>query len=112
MAWGGRPRIGPAASGDCSSPRDDRPGRHFHSLGTLSRDMVTGMKRAERREIWAQAIVDALQEVFSNPVVRSDIERLRADTRDAMEAADNDNRDKDYERHRALSAIIQKLPRG
>ncbi len=93
------------------------------------------MNRARRREIWAEALVDALQAGragdrrdlrLPDPVVRAAIRGLLDDTQTAMgdaassderdktamgDAASSDERDKLYERHRALSEIIRRLDR-
>ena len=79
------------------------------------------MNRARRREIWAEALVDALQAGragdrrdlrLPDPVVRAAIRELLDDTQTAMgDAASSDERDKLYERHRALSEIIRRLDR-
>ena len=79
------------------------------------------MNRARRREIWAEALVDALQAGragdrrdlrLPDPVVRAAIRELLDETQTAMgDAASSDERDKLYERHRALSEIIRRLDR-
>ena len=75
------------------------------------------MNRARRREIGAEALVDALWAVqardggqFLHPGVRSAIQDLIYGMHAAMDQeTDSDKRDKLYERHRVLSAIIQEI---
>ena len=80
------------------------------------------MNRAERREVWAEALVDVLQAArqrdgrevrILDPVVDAAIRGVRDDTQTAMGNATSSNeRDKLYERHRALSEIIRRLGPG
>ena len=90
------------------------------TVSPSSESKVGGMNRARRRGIWAKALVDALRAVLArvggrhlpDPDVRSAIQGLFQPTHTEMDqATDSDKRDELYERHRALSEIIQELDR-
>ena len=80
-----------------------------------SESKVGGMNRADRRKIWAEVLVEALRDCqrrasFGATVVRGVIDELLYKTHAEMDqATDSDKRDKLYERHRVLSAIIQEI---
>ena len=77
------------------------------------------MNQARRREIWAEALVDALLAGLRTDrktrieVAGSAIHGLLQSTQDAMgDATGSDDKCTDlYERHRALSASIRRLDR-
>ena len=75
-----------------------------------------------RRDIWMRALLDAMKvglqagfpdpRTLPDPVVNTNVQALLDDTWKDMNAADNDDRRNElYERHRALSSIVQELDR-
>ena len=83
-------------------------------------DLLLTEKR--RREVWMRAMLDAMRagleagfpdpRSLPDPVVNTKVRALLDDTWRDMNAADNDDRRNElYERHRALSSIVQELDR-